>query len=258
VIAANTAASAKSEFLARMSHELRTPLNAIVGYAQLLKEDAEDTGDDILAEDVERILDAGEFLVRLITLILDLSKIEAGRMQLYSEPCAIEGLLRGVSEQRRDMIEANGSVLVLDVSGAPEAARIDGAQLRRIVDVILENAAEHTRDGTVTLRCRSVAGGTRPSFAILVEDTGKGIDPDVLPFILDTSSAFGHAGGRYGGTGLSLTVARKLCQLMGGSIEAESAPGEGSRFTVTLPLAAAGPMAAPETAGRQALTASAA
>jgi signal transduction histidine kinase len=239
VIAANNAASAKSEFLARMSHELRTPLNAIIGYAQLLKEEAEDTNDDVLAEDVDRILDAGEFLVRLINLILDLSKIEAGRMQLFATPCDIGGILTGVAAERRDLVEANGNAFVLDVSDAPDGVLIDAGQLRKVVGAILENAAQHTENGRVALRCRRVANEGR-AFAITIEDDGRGIEPDHLPFIMDTSSMSGHAGGRYGGTGLSLTVARKLCQIMGGAIDVVSSPGKGSRFTVTLPITAAG------------------
>jgi signal transduction histidine kinase len=256
VIAANNAASAKSEFLARMSHELRTPLNAIIGYAQLLKEEAEDTNDDVLAEDVDRILDAGEFLVRLINLILDLSKIEAGRMQLCAAPCDIGALLAEVAAERRDLVEANGNALVLELSDVPDGVLIDGGQLRRVVGAILENAAQHTENGEVVLRCR-VSGKSRSMFAIVVEDSGKGIDPGVLPFIMDTSSMSGHAGGRYGGTGLSLTVALKLCQLMGGGIDVASAPGRGSRFTVTLPLAAA-ETSPPRSQDRPALTAAAA
>lgn len=239
VIVANNATLAKSEFLARMSHELRTPLNAIIGYAQLLKEEAEDTGDDGLCEDVDRILDAGEFLVRLIDLILDLSKIEAGRMQLYPTPCDVGVVLADVAEGRRGQIEAGGNDLDLKLDDAPANVSIDAGQMRRVVDAILENAAAHTANGRIVLSCRTGQDGGRPNVAIAVKDTGTGIDPTVLPHIMDTPSMSRHAGGRYGGTGLSLTVARRLCLLMGGNIDVTSVPGRGSRFTVTLPLVAA-------------------
>lgn len=238
VVAANQASASKSEFLAKMSHELRTPLNAIMGYAQLLREDAEDTDDDALAADVDRILDAGEYLVRLINLILDLSKIEAGRMELHLSEGDVAEVLGDVAERRREMIEAGGNILHVELDAAPKQVCADLNQFRKIVDSILENAAEHTRNGRITLSCKPMRGERREYFAVSVEDNGVGIHPDVLPTVMETIGATSSnaSGGRYGGTGLSLTVANKLCNVMGGYISVESTLDHGSLFTVVLPV----------------------
>ena len=237
VVAANRASASKSEFLARMSHELRTPLNAIMGYSQLLREEAADTDDQALVEDVDRILDAGEYLVRLVDLILDLSKIEAGRMQLYLKPCEIGRVVEEVADRRREAIAAGGNELTLDLDSAPAEASVDQAQLRKVIDAILENAAQHTRNGSITVGSRSFRHDGRTFFTVFIEDTGSGIEPEILPSIMESFESARHAaGGRYGGTGLSLTVASKLCQVMGGRIDVESRLGQGSRFTITLPI----------------------
>ena len=236
VIAANHASASKSEFLARMSHELRTPLNAIMGYAQLLREEAEESRDDALKDDVARILDAGEYLVRLIDLILDLSKIEAGRMELQPRSCNVRELVADAAERRRGQFEQRGNELRVLLDAVPRHARTDHGQLRKVLDAILENAAQHTRDGMVTINGGRRLVGEREYFSIAVEDTGEGIEPDLLPNVLETFALTRNAArGRYGGTGLSLTVASKLCQLMGGWIEVQSRLGRGSRFTVALP-----------------------
>ena len=237
VVAANHASASKSEFLARMSHELRTPLNAIMGYAQLLREEAEDTGDEALTCDVDRILDAGEYLVRMINLILDLSKIEAGRMELHLRPSDIRQIVTDVAERRRDTIRASGNELRLMLGSAPASVHVDATQLGKAVDSILENAAQHTRDGTITIGSGRILKEGREFFTVSIEDTGGGIEPDRLPSIMESFAMTRNAsGGRYGGTGLSLTVASKLCQVMGGYIDVSSRVGRGSRFTVVLPL----------------------
>lgn len=237
VVAANHASASKSEFLARMSHELRTPLNAIMGYAQLLREEAEDTGDEALAGDVDRILDAGEYLVRMINLILDLSKIEAGRMQLHVKPTDIGAVVSEIAERRRGMIAEGGNELRLMLGTAPEAARVDATQFGKVMDAIIENAAQHTENGTITIGSGRMLKEGQAFFTVSIEDTGEGIEPDVLPNIMQTLAMTRNAsGGRYGGTGLSLTVASKLCQVMGGYIDVSSRLGRGSRFTVVLPL----------------------
>ena len=237
VVAANRASSAKSEFLARMSHELRTPLNAIIGYGQLLKEEAEDTRDDHLLQDVSRILDAGHYLVRLINMILDLSKLEAGRMEFDPRPHALEPLIEGIVADRQAMIEAAGNRIELRLERAPDAVEVDGNRLRDILDSILENAAHHTRDGTVAISAQSDRRGDLETFSIAVSDTGPGIRPEILSTIFETfSTSRDAAGGQYGGTGLNLTVSSRLCRAMGGEIAVQSTPGAGSTFTLTLPL----------------------
>ncbi len=237
VAAANRASASKSEFLARMSHELRTPLNAIIGYAQLLKEEAEDTGDEGLANDVGQILDAGDYLVRLINLILDLSKIEAGRMELHVTSCDIRPLVAELVEARRPSIEAGGNKLRVILDAAPAEADVDRMQLKKMIEAILQNAAQHTEDGTITVSSRSFVQGGRDFFTVSIEDTGPGIPPDLIPTITDTLALSRMTpGGQYGGTGLSLTIAARLCRLMGGYIDIGSRSGHGSRFTITLPM----------------------
>lgn len=237
VVAANRASASKSEFLARTSHELRTPLNAIMGYAQLLKEEAEETADEALAADVDRILDAGEYLVRMINLILDLSKVEAGRMVLHLKPTDIGEIVTEVVDRRRDLIGERGNQVRLMLDSAPGAARVDGTQFRKAVDAIVENAAQHTENGTITIGSGRMLKEGREYFTVSIEDTGEGIAPDLLPSIMESLAMSRSAsGGRYGGTGLSLTVANKLCQVMGGHIDVSSRPGRGSRFTIVLPL----------------------
>ncbi len=237
VSVANRASASKSEFLARMSHELRTPLNAIIGYAQLLKEEAEDTDDEGLASDVDQILDAGDYLVRLINLILDLSKIEAGRMELHVGTHEIRPLVAEAIEDRLQAIEDGNNQLRVVLEAAPSAAEVDRSKLMKMIGAILENAAQHTKDGTITVSSRTFLQGGREFFTVSVEDTGRGIPADLLPAVTDTFALTRmNPSGRFGGTGLSLTIAARLCQLMGGYIDVGSRAGHGSRFTITLPV----------------------
>lgn len=240
VAAANRASAARSQFLVRMSHELRSPINAILGYGQLLKQEAEDIGRvDLFARDVDRILDAGYYLVRLIDKILDLSKIEAGRMQLDARPRNIERLVQDTVERSRAMIEASGNRIELDIAPNLGMATIDEKRLYDILEGLLSNAAQHTRDGVITVSCR--CNDADGFFYVEVEDTGDGMPPEVLASVFETFATPREAGGgRYGGTGLSLAVNARFCAAMGGRITARSAPGEGSVFTVTLPVAPPG------------------
>lgn len=231
---ARRASAAKSEFLARMSHELRNPLNAIIGYGSLLKEEAEDEGDDVFQGDVDRILDAGRYLVRLIDMILDLSKMEAGRMQLDLRPHPLAELVREVVERGRDPVEKARNRLVLDLPEQLGEVVVDRGRVHQVIESVLENAAQHTEGGTVTVSARREG----ESFRVSVTDTGSGMAPDLLATVFENfSTPREAAGGRYGGTGLSLTVCHWLCRVMGGTIEASSAPGEGSAFTIELPAA---------------------
>ena len=242
VVAANQASASKSAFLARMSHELRTPLNAIMGYAQLLREEAEDTGDEALACDVDRILDAGDYLVRMINLILDLSKIEAGRMELDLRASNIGQIVTEVAERRRWAMVERGNELRLMLGSAPASAHVDATQLGKAVDSILENATQHTENGIITVGSDRILREGREFFTVSIEDTGSGIEPELLPSIMESLATTRKASpGRYGGTGLSLTVASKLCRVMGGYIDVSSRVGRGSRFTIVLPLDAQSP-----------------
>jgi signal transduction histidine kinase len=232
---ADRAGSAKAEFLARMSHEIKTPLNAIIGYSQLMRE--EGLGNDPAAQqDVIRIHDAGLYLVRLINMILDLSKLEAGRMQFNVERHSLRQVLTTVIDDHRAAMAVNQNTLVMDIDVELGEVDIDAGRLQQVVGAVLENAAEHTHNGLVTLIARR-AVGTDNTFNIRIADTGKGIEPETLKTLFDAfQTTRDAASGRFGGTGTNLTVVHRLCRAMGGSIHAESLVGTGSTFTVTLPV----------------------
>jgi signal transduction histidine kinase len=236
VIAADRSGAAKSEFLARMSHEIRAPLNAIIGYGELLQEEADETGDGLLGADVGRILDAGHYLLRLVDMILDLSKLEAGRMKFDVQPNSLRSLLETAVTKCRSAAEANAVQVGFEVSAASDAVEVDGKRVVQVIAGMIENAVRHSAGGLVTLTVsEGIARGIRV-FSVVVRDTGTGIAPSLLPSLFKTFSASCEASaGRYGGTGLSLTVFSRLCQEMGGSLTAESLPGEGATFTMTLP-----------------------
>ena len=245
VAAADRAGAAKEEFLTRMSHELRTPLNAVIGYSQILKEDAVESDDKAMLEDVGRIHDAGQYLLRLVNMILDLSKLEAGRMQFDCRPHDVRRLITAAVAAKQSIITANGNAVTIDMATEFEA-EVDASRLVQVLEGIIENAAQHTSNGTLTVTARAGIFGDDRLFSISVADTGKGIDAAVLPTLFETFTATRDAaGGRYGGTGLNLTLMRRLCQAMGGGIEAESTVGVGSCFTITLPIERAGVAAEP-------------
>lgn len=237
VIAIEAATAARSEFLARMSHELRTPLNAVIGYGQILKEDAVDEGDAMMEKDVDKILDAGQYLLRLINMILDLSKIEAGRMTFDCRPLAIDAVLVGVADRHRERARAAGTLIAL--SCAPDIGPLSGDEQRliQILDAVVENAVTHTPGGLVSVSVEPCSDAGL--FRIRVSDTGAGIPPEVLATLFETFSVDRDAAdGRYGGTGLNLTLVHRLAKAMGGTIEAESVAGSGSTFTIMLPRGA--------------------
>lgn len=226
----------KAEFLARMSHELRTPLNAVVGYSQILAEETSGTADRQMSRDINKIHEAGQYLVRLINMILDLSKIETGNMtfdiRAHSVNAIIENAVAGASET----IKGNGNQIEMSLFDGDGSLKTDDTRLIQILDAILQNAGEHTKDGTVTVACQSKVSSEGRTFNITVSDTGCGIEEGRLSTILtslfdkrDASST------RYGGTGLNLSVVYRLAQELGYDIEIESAVNVGSSFTVVVP-----------------------
>ncbi len=233
--AADREGRTKAEFLARMSHELRTPLNAIIGYSQILMEDADEIGDDTMARYVAKINDAGQYLVRLINMILDLSKIEAGRMQFRPEKAPLAEIITHAVEAAKPAILENGNRIELEIENGLGDVETDTARLQQILNTILSNAGQNTKDGLITIAC-SVAMSEN-KFHIFIKDTGKGIAPDRLAILFDNLADIREAAeSKYGGTGLSLTVAHRLAQAMGCSLAAESQLGRGSCFKVTVPL----------------------
>lgn len=228
----------KAEFLARMSHELRTPLNAVIGYSQILKEDAVDAGDVQMTADVDKIHDAGQYLLRLINMILDLSKIEAGRMQFRQEECRLADVVSMALDGARPVITENRNMIEFYIEPDVEDVVTDKDRLIQILDAILRNAGENTTDGLVTVSCGASGPADDRVYTVSIRDTGKGIAPDrirtLFHNLVDTRDA---SQSKYGGTGMNLTITYRLAEAMGCHLSVESVLGEGSCFTVTVPAA---------------------
>ena len=240
--AAEQANAAKSLFLANISHELRTPLNAIIGYSEMLLEEAELDGGQ-QAADLRKIQQSGKHLRNLINDVLDLSKIEAGRMDLNEEPVAIEPLVREVVQTCQPAAETNGTKILLSMAPSVDSLMADATKLRQSLLNLLSNSCKFTQGGTVTLAVDRHDGWIR--FA--VRDTGIGIAPETLKTLFKDFAQGRQTSVKYGGTGLGLALSQKLCALMGGRITAESTLGQGSCFTIHLPDRLPAPLAAAAT-----------
>jgi PAS domain S-box-containing protein len=234
--AAEAANRAKSTFLANMSHELRTPMNAIIGYSEMLAEDAEDEGHDEMIPDLEKINAAGKHLLALINDILDLSKIEAGRMDLYLETFDLRRMMNEATATVEPLIAKNGNRLVTEFTDDLGAVRADLTKLRQALFNLLSNAAKFTEEGTITLSAtRQKRDGSEWVF-LSVADTGIGIREDKLESVFEEFSQADDSTTRdFGGTGLGLPISRRFCRMMGGDITVASEFGKGSTFTITLP-----------------------
>lgn len=229
--AADHATQVKSEFLANMSHELRTPLNAIIGYSQLLMQDAEDMGQTDAVADLKKIEGAGQHLLRIINDILDLSKIEAGRMEVFLEPVDIAALSRDVETLVKPLAAKNRNAFVLDVEPGIGLVRTDHTKLKQIVLNLLSNATKFTQDGTVTMSVRR----TGKHLAISVRDTGIGMTEAQLGRLFQAfSQADSSTTRRFGGTGLGLAISRSFARTLGGDLTVTSKEGEGSSFDLVI------------------------
>ncbi|WP_019569205.1 ammonium transporter [Thioalkalivibrio sp. ALE11] len=238
--AAEEANHAKSAFLANMSHELRTPLNAIIGYSEMLMEDLEDLLEDDRAEapkeDLQRIHNSGTHLLELIGSILDLSKIEAGKMELYLESFDVRDQIRAVGDVVRPLVTRNGSELVLDCPEDIGLLHADQTKTRQVLFNLLSNAAKFTEQGRITLQVEDVDNDDGLWIRFRVRDTGIGMTEEEKGKLFQPfSQADASTTRKYGGTGLGLTICRHFVDMMGGQITLESTPGAGSCFTVTLP-----------------------
>ena len=234
--AAEHANHAKSSFLANMSHELRTPLNAIIGYSEMLQEEAEEIGASRFKNDLQRIHGAGRHLLNLISDILDLSKIEAGRMDLYKETFDVEALVNDVAVTVGSLVGQNGNALHVNIAPGLGEMQSDATKVRQCLLNLLSNAAKFTEQGSVTLEA-SVEPDSGPGWIrFTVTDTGIGIKPNSLDRLFQPFSQLDHSTSRkFGGTGLGLALTRRFCQMLGGDVSVESAAGTGSRFTIRLP-----------------------
>ena len=236
----------KSEFLASMSHELRTPLNAIIGYSEMLQEEAADLGQDAFGPDLRKINAAGKHLLELINSVLDLSKIEAGRMDLYLETFDVPSLVADITAVIQPLADKNGNRLEARCAPDVREMRADLTKVRQALFNLLSNACKFTERGTVSLAVRLEPADGEPCIVFDVSDTGIGMtEEQVGRLFQEFSQAEASTTRRYGGTGLGLALSRRLCRLMGGDVTVASEPGHGSTFTIRLPLAVAEPAAEP-------------
>jgi signal transduction histidine kinase len=222
----------KSQFLANMSHELRTPLNAIIGVTEMLREDAEALKQDV--EPLDRVLGAGRHLLALINDILDLSKIEAGRMELNLGSFAL--LIDEVVKTIEPLAAKNGNQVAVHCDAAIGTMHADQMRLRQALLNLMSNANKFTEKGTVTITAQQGQENGRDWITLSVADTGIGMTPEQMDKLFqEFSQASSKTASKYGGTGLGLVISRRFCQMMGGDITVASESGKGSVFTVRLP-----------------------
>jgi signal transduction histidine kinase/DNA-binding response OmpR family regulator/CHASE3 domain sensor protein len=226
----------KSEFLANMSHELRTPLNAIIGYSEMLEEEAKDLGQETFIPDLHKIHGAGKHLMSLINNILDLSKIEAGKMDLYLESFAIAPMIQEVVATVKPLIEKNANTLQVQCGDNLGFMRADLTKVRQLLFNLLSNASKFTEHGTITLHAGRAGADGKEWISFKVRDTGIGMSQEQTGKLFQAfTQADASTTRKYGGTGLGLVISQKFCHMMGGDIALESSPGEGTTFTIRLP-----------------------
>jgi len=285
--AANSANQAKSQFLANMSHELRTPLNAIIGYSEMLQEETEELGVAGLKPDLEKVHGAGKHLLGLINDILDLSKIEAGKMTLFLEEFEVEKMVQEVASTVQPLVSKNGNRLEVDCPADIGVMWADLTKVRQTLFNLLSNASKFTEEGVIRLEVRrspaegrtnfgdrkligesvsgleiqsksreqeqESSGATRITFH--VSDTGIGMRAEQMARLFEAfSQADASTTRKYGGTGLGLAISRKFCRLMGGDLTVTSEPGKGSTFTMTLPAEVPEPGTATGRSGTQVIS----
>ena len=234
--AAEAANRAKSAFLANMSHELRTPLSAVIGYSEMMEEELEDAGQDALLVDLGKIKSNARHLLSLINDVLDLSKIEANRMDTFAETVDVAMLMREVAGTVEGLVKGKNNVLDLDLADGLGTMRTDAVKLRQCLFNLLGNAAKFTETGRITLSARREGEGPDGDLVFAVRDTGIGMTEDQLGRLFQRFTQADETTTRkFGGTGLGLAITRAFSRLLGGDIAVESVHGEGTVFTVTLP-----------------------
>ena len=238
---AEDANRAKSTFLANMSHEIRTPLSAIIGYSEMLHEQAQAKGDEKLAARLKNIETSAYHLLSILNDLLDISRIESGKLELQNEPFAIESLMDTVLITVRSLVTRNNNQFIVEVEDNLGSMWGDATKIKQILTNLLSNAGKFTTDGVVTLKVKretAVSPTNNPDILeIAVSDTGIGISADLLTAIFEPFTQADESLTRqYGGTGLGLAITKRISEMMNGSIHVESQPGEGSTFIVRLPI----------------------
>jgi len=233
---ARDASDQKTKFFANMSHELRTPLNAILGYGEMLYEDCEDLGYDDLLPDLKKITSSGSHLLSLINNILDLSKIEAGKMELFVTSFEIENMVQTIKDVSEPLAAKNDNGFVINLDGAMGSMSQDETKLRQCLTNFLSNGFKFTKNGTVTLDVKSKMVGDVEFIDFAVIDTGAGMSPEGVAKVFEEyTQAERSTSANYGGTGLGLPISKKFAEMMGGDVIVTSEEGVGSVFTMSVP-----------------------
>jgi len=239
---AEEANRAKSAFLANMSHELRTPLNAIIGYSEMLQEDAQDLGETHFVADLQKIHGAGKHLLGLINDVLDISKIEAGKMDLFLETIDVPAMVQDVVNTIKPLVQKNGNTLTVECAENLGPMRADATKVRQALFNLLSNACKFTDKGTISLRVSRERTNRAGHFVFRVSDSGIGMTPEQVSQLFKAfTQADASTTRKYGGSGLGLAITRHFCQMMGGEVTVESEVGKGSAFTVKLPAVVISP-----------------
>ena len=226
----------KSQFLANMSHELRTPLNAIIGYSEMLQEDVEGLENEEFEDDLERINGAGKHLLGLINDVLDISKIEAGAMDIYLETFSVEPLIQDVATTMQTLVEKNSNTLKVECPDSVGSIHADTTKVRQGLFNLLSNASKFTEQGTISLKVSRESTDGRDWINFAVADTGIGMNNEQMGMLFEAfAQAERSTNRRFGGTGLGLAITRHFCEMMGGTVLVESEEGKGSTFTMKLP-----------------------
>ncbi|KAF0190980.1 MAG: hybrid signal transduction histidine kinase and diguanylate cyclase/phosphodiesterase [Gammaproteobacteria bacterium] len=223
----------KSEFLANMSHELRTPMNSILGYTEMVMEELEAIGQAESISDLKRVQNSANHLLSLINGILDLAKIESGRMDIFIDPVNLHELIDQVADTVRPLMKKNNNEFRIEIKQDADILAVDSAKLQQILLNLLSNAAKFTTNGTVVLD----VAHARHELKVAVRDTGIGMDVAQQARVFEAFRQADMSTTRhFGGTGLGLTISQRFCAMMGGRIDLDSTPGKGTRFTVYIPL----------------------
>lgn len=238
-LSAEQASLAKSRFLANMSHELRTPLNAIIGYSEIIEDEAVDAGYQQITPDLLRIRSAGKHLLSLINEILDLSKIEAGKMEIYIETVDVKKVVAETADTAKAIVKEKGNELIVTINSEIQEMETDLTKLRQVLFNLISNATKFTENGTIEVTVDQYYVQNQRWVSFIVKDTGIGMTEEQKARVFNAfAQADSSTTRRYGGTGLGLAISQTFCQMLGGSISVSSMPDKGSTFYVNLPAGA--------------------